>query len=93
MLYKTVSLGFCAATVSGYGVGMSKLSSSKVSRVGTVEMAKKSVSANSTVDTKAAVADARPRRSAHIRAGSYCAKTRSTVARAPCSHLGLALSN
>lgn len=45
MLYKTVSLGFCAATVSGYGVGMSKLSSSKVSRVGTVEMAKKSVSA------------------------------------------------
>jgi len=43
MLYKTVSLGFCAATVSGYGVGMSKLSSSKVSRVGTVEMAKKSV--------------------------------------------------
>merc|ERR1719261_648903 len=52
MLYKTVSLGFCAATVSGYGVGMSKLSSSKVSRVGTVEMAKKSVGDLTEADLK-----------------------------------------
>ena len=38
-------LGFCAATVSGYGAAMpSKMSASRVSRVGTVEMAKKSVS-------------------------------------------------
>ena len=42
MLYKTVSLAFCASTVAGYAPAMpSKMASSRVARVGQVEMAKK----------------------------------------------------
>ena len=44
MLYKTVSLAFCAQAAMGYSPAMpSKIASSKVARVSDIEMAKKSV--------------------------------------------------
>jgi hypothetical protein len=44
MLYKTVSLAFCAQTAMGYAPAMpTKIASSRVARASDIEMAKKSV--------------------------------------------------
>ena len=46
MLYKTVSIAFCAQSAMGYAPAMpSKLAASKIARVSDIEMAKKSVRA------------------------------------------------
>ena len=46
MIYKTVSLAFCASSAMGYSPAMpSKLASSRVARVSDIEMVKKSVRA------------------------------------------------
>ena len=53
MLYKTVSLAFCASTVSGFSPAMpSKIASSRVARVSDIEMAKKSVGDLTEADLK-----------------------------------------
>jgi len=53
MLYKTVSLAFCAQTAMGYAPAMpSKIASSRVARVSDIEMAKKSVGDLSEADLK-----------------------------------------
>merc|ERR1719243_426037 len=53
MLYKTVSLAFCAQTAMGFSPAMpSKLAASKVARVSDIEMAKKSVGDLSEADLK-----------------------------------------
>merc|ERR1719421_1993596 len=56
MLYKTVSLAFCASSAMGFSPAMpSKLASSKVARVSDVEMAKKSVGDLSKADLEGKV--------------------------------------
>jgi len=52
MLYKTVSLAFCAQAVSGYAPMGSKVAQSRVARVSDIEMAKKSVGDLSEADLK-----------------------------------------